>query len=204
MFLISAVEEEICVPPSESSAARDEAVTRVIEASFVNKVVPSLGLVITLWDIQEITGGLIYPNDGNINYTVAFRLVVFRPFVGEVLVGKLVGSDLKGVRVSLGFFSDLFVPEANLQTPSRYSPEERTWVWDYDEAELFLDLEDTVRVRVKEVRFHPIPTPAQMRGTAAEPGIGTDASPYRPMEVIADMNADGLGSVGWWSEAVAE
>lgn len=52
MFLISAVEEEICVPPSESSAARDEAVTRVIEASFVNKVVPSLGLVITLWDIQ--------------------------------------------------------------------------------------------------------------------------------------------------------
>lgn len=61
-----------------------------------------------------------------------------------------------------------------------------------------------VRVRVKEVRFHPIPTPAQMRGTAAEPGIGTDASPYRPMEVIADMNADGLGSVGWWSEAVAE
>lgn len=198
MFVISTVEEEICVPPSESRLPRETAVTRVIEANFINKVVPDLGLVVTLWDIKSISGGQIYPNDGNVNYKVTFRLVIFRPFEGEVIVGRLVRSDREGVGVSLGFFSDIFVPEINLQSPSRFHVAEQTWVWEYDSAELFLDLQDTVRVRVKEVRFNPIPTPAQMRGSATEPAIGTDASPFRPMEVIADMNADGLGSVGWW------
>jgi DNA-directed RNA polymerase III subunit RPC8 len=52
MFVISTVEEEICVPPSESRLPRETAVTRVIEANFINKVVPDLGLVVTLWDIK--------------------------------------------------------------------------------------------------------------------------------------------------------
>jgi DNA-directed RNA polymerase subunit E'/Rpb7 len=34
-------------------------------------------------------GGHIYPNDGAAYFKARFRLVVFRPFIGEVLVGTL-------------------------------------------------------------------------------------------------------------------
>lgn len=34
-------------------------------------------------------GGHVYPNDGAAYFKARFRLVVFRPFVGEVLVGTL-------------------------------------------------------------------------------------------------------------------
>ncbi len=32
------------------------------------------------------------------NLKVEFRLIVFRPFKGEVIVGKIVGSDPHGIR----------------------------------------------------------------------------------------------------------
>lgn len=48
-----------------------------------------VGLVVTLYDILSITGGHIYPSDASPYFDVVFRLVIFRPFLGEVLVGKI-------------------------------------------------------------------------------------------------------------------
>lgn len=36
--------------------------------------------------------------DGGLWHSVKARLVVFRPFVGEILVGKVMSSDEKGIR----------------------------------------------------------------------------------------------------------
>ena len=57
------------------------------------QVLHDLGLVVTLYDILSITGGFIYPSDGAAHYIVAFRLVLFRPFVGQILTGRLAKSD---------------------------------------------------------------------------------------------------------------
>lgn len=46
---------------------------------------------------------------------VKFRLVMFRPFVGEVLEGKVRSSSEEGIHVSLGFFDDILVPPACMQ-----------------------------------------------------------------------------------------
>lgn len=66
--------------------------TSAIFSRRADKVVPKAGLVITIYDILDISGGFIYPSDGAAIYDVKFRLVVFLPFVGEVLVGRLVKS----------------------------------------------------------------------------------------------------------------
>ena len=57
------------------------------------QVVTDLGLVITLYDITQIEGGYIYPSDGAAHYDVKFKLVVFRPFTGEVIEGSLASCD---------------------------------------------------------------------------------------------------------------
>ena len=41
---------------------------------------------------------------------VEFRLVVFRPFKGEVITGKISSSSEGGIRVALDFFDDVQVP----------------------------------------------------------------------------------------------
>lgn len=48
-----------------------------------------------------------------------FRFIVFRPLLGEVLVGKLRSCSLDGVHVSLGFFDDVLISPECLQEPKR-------------------------------------------------------------------------------------
>jgi DNA-directed RNA polymerase III subunit RPC8 len=43
-------------------------------------------------------------------------MIVFRPFVGEVLTGKIAGSSTEGVRVSMGFFDDIIIPPSLIRS----------------------------------------------------------------------------------------
>jgi DNA-directed RNA polymerase subunit E'/Rpb7 len=44
-----------------------------------------------------------------------FTLVVFRPFMGEVLKGNIVKSTPEGLWLGVGFFEDIFVPPHFMQ-----------------------------------------------------------------------------------------
>ena len=48
-----------------------------------------VGLVISLFDISEIGDSHIFPGDGSSHTRVVFRLLVFRPFIEEVLVSTV-------------------------------------------------------------------------------------------------------------------
>lgn len=133
-------------------------------------MIPDLGVGVTLYEILDIQGGTIYPLEGAAMFKVTFSLVrfgsvtnswrvlpapaltqthcasqvVFRPFVGEVMTGRIVSADRRGLQVcafavpssmrkdcrltlemhrvgdqiSLGFFDDVFIPSTALQEPS--------------------------------------------------------------------------------------
>lgn len=41
---------------------------------------------------------------------VSFRLMLFAPFVGEVIVGKVLACTPNYISITLGFFEDIYVP----------------------------------------------------------------------------------------------
>ncbi|KAH9576965.1 hypothetical protein CY35_01G190000 [Sphagnum magellanicum] len=99
------------------------------------QVLKDLGLCVTLYDIKAVEGGFVFPGDGAPRFTVDFRLVMFRPFVGEVLIAKLKTCDKSGLYLSLGsFFEDIHIPEHLLQQPSTFDEDEKLWVWNYNGA----------------------------------------------------------------------
>ena len=55
-----------------------------IDIKFSNKVILEVGLCISLFDFQEIGDPYVYPAEGSAHQRVKFRMVVFRPFAGEV------------------------------------------------------------------------------------------------------------------------
>lgn len=57
------------------------------------RVVPDLGLILTIYDLLEIDGGFVYHSDGGAHYRVRFRVVVFCPFRGELIVGRIARMD---------------------------------------------------------------------------------------------------------------
>lgn len=86
-------------------------------------VIPDVGLVIAFYDFIEIGDSVIYPGDGGAHTPSIFliislyiqivicRLVVFRPFIGELLTGQVLLCTNDGVRVTLGFYEDIFIPK---------------------------------------------------------------------------------------------
>uniref|UniRef100_A0A7S4BAP9 DNA-directed RNA polymerase III subunit RPC8 n=1 Tax=Chrysotila carterae TaxID=13221 RepID=A0A7S4BAP9_CHRCT len=183
-------------PGDDEGAVILNIITEAINEKYPNKVVPEVGLCVALYDILEIGEAHLYQGSAAQHTAVEFRLVIFRPFVGQILTGKVASCDMQGVRMTMGFFDDVYVPTSALQKPSRWSSEENLWVWElYPDNPLYLDLENEARFRVLEVSFHP-------DGDGAPPGRlpepGHSSKPV--MCVTATIDEAGLGLVDWWPD----
>ncbi len=83
------------------------------------QVLAHTGLCICVYDFERIGDANLHPGEGAAYTDVTFRLLVFRPFVGEVLCGTVLSSDKEmGVQVGIDFFDCITVPPAQLPQPS--------------------------------------------------------------------------------------
>ena len=85
-------------------------------------------------------------------------MLVFRPDLEEVLVGKIKSCSSEGVHVSLEFFDDILIPADSLQHPARFDDNESVWIWEYpleDGAhhDLFMDPGEKIRFRICSESF---------------------------------------------------
>ena len=48
-----------------------------------------------------------------ISNLVKFRMILFRPVEGEIIVGTVLSSNMSGIRVSLEFMDDVWIPSYN-------------------------------------------------------------------------------------------
>ncbi|KAF2085684.1 DNA-directed RNA polymerase III 25 kd polypeptide [Saccharata proteae CBS 121410] len=195
MFMTTTISDLIQIKPEEFEKSSAEALKDAIHTKYANKVIQEVGLCICLRDILKSSEGLIGHGTGIVNVNVVFRLVVFRPFKGEVIEGKISAADHTGIHVQVDFFDEIFVPgPVNLFEGTKYVPAESVWVWTTENGdELFFDLEETVRFRVEAEFWHDqSPQAPQTEDTQTE-----RTSPYK---IIASMQQAGLGPTLWWEE----
>ena len=110
------------IAPEDFGKSSFTAIEDNLNAKYVNKVVQKVGLFISLWDILWTSEGLIGHGTGlvnvngkchktirnpqsigmcfNPNCIVEFRMVVFRPFKGEVIVGRIASQSPEGINRS--------------------------------------------------------------------------------------------------------
>ena len=93
------------------------------------------GLVISVYDILDAKDPIVHPAEGCCHQQLTFRVVVFKPFVGEILVGKLIESSEQGIKLSVKFFDDIFIPFYLLPKPSVFDHSTSTWIWKFDKGE---------------------------------------------------------------------
>lgn len=60
-------------------------------------MVLNVGLCIALYDIVSLQESYIFPGDGASHTRVNFRYIVFRPFVEEIIIGKIRSCSQEGV-----------------------------------------------------------------------------------------------------------
>lgn len=203
MFIVSEMRNIVRIPPDLFHLNLKDAVTIELNKKLANKVVLNVGLCICMWNIEKIEESFLFPGDGASHTPVVFRYVVFRPFIEEILLGKIRCCSQEGVHVSLEFFDDILIPPTALQHPSRFDETEQVWVWEYDmgdgeKHDLFMDIGETIRFRVTaEVFKETCPTGPRMNvlGSVIE---HTEEENKVPYHISGSINEPGLGLLSWW------
>ncbi|BET03174.1 RNA polymerase III [Nesidiocoris tenuis] len=197
MFILTSFKDIIRTPPERFNGDLTSTICQFLNEKFANKVVANVGLCVCLFDIESMDDSYIFPGDGGAHTKVEFRFVVFRPFIEEIIVGKVKNCSKEGVHATLGFFDDIFIPADSLQHPSRFEEAEQVWVWEYDnngeKHDLFMDPGESIRFRVTSETFietSPISNDADLQKEKATTGT--------PYSITATINEPGLGLLSWW------
>ncbi|KAF8820129.1 Rna polymerase Rpb7, N-terminal domain-containing protein [Cardiosporidium cionae] len=188
MFLVSLISDTIPTAPSEINLDVNAVLTSCIQAKYVNKVIDQVGLVVGIYDILRITDSIILPADGRVHYKVNFRLIIFKPFLGEILDGTLIEANSSGMKVSLQFFQDIKLHPDAIRNPRGFDKEEERWWWEYEDHRLYYELNQKIRFQVVEVLFPHNNSFAAGKQKSYEP----------PMIINASVEKDGLGMRSWW------
>uniref|UniRef100_A0A0W0FHG1 Putative polymerase III polypeptide H n=1 Tax=Moniliophthora roreri TaxID=221103 RepID=A0A0W0FHG1_MONRR len=214
MFNLAILKDTIPIHPSSFGIPPAEALTSQLNKKYANKVLHDVGLCIVVFDLTEAGEGKVRYGDGFLWYRVVFRLVVFKPFIGEVLVGKVKSSDPESIRISLGFFDDIYIPAIYLPQPSTFDPMERSHFWlpdseltsaqthemlDTPVAErMYIDAGEVVRVRVESDEFYDDePGPPVVKE-----GVHVERERRRaPFSIVCSIAEQGLGPIAWWNGA---
>uniref|UniRef100_A0A1I7V004 RNA_pol_Rbc25 domain-containing protein n=2 Tax=Caenorhabditis tropicalis TaxID=1561998 RepID=A0A1I7V004_9PELO len=195
MFILSLLRDTVAIKPHQLSSDQQMVIKKRLNERLANKVVPDLGLCICVYDIKEIGDSYILPGEGDCRARVTFRMIVFRPFVDEVIEAKVIESSRQGLTLSIEFFEDIFVPAEKLPEPHVFEEDGQVWYWEYAQedgeppAKLYMDPGKIVRFRTTEIIFKDLKPELTIEQQKTE----------KSMEVKGTMASTGLGCVGWWT-----
>ncbi|KAJ5875893.1 uncharacterized protein N7529_001477 [Penicillium soppii] len=194
----------ILISPEDFSKFSAVAIEDNINAKYANKVIQKIGLCISFYDLLESSDGLIGHGTGLVNVNVQskistdlalvkFRMIVFRPFKGEIMLGKISSGTENGIKIGLEFFNDILIPPQMLMENSRFDYAEQVWIWENDEgSEFFFDVGEVVRFRIEAEEWHDqIPNAPDLIDETPQ-----DRKP--PYSILGSMQMGGTGPITWW------
>ncbi|KAK4046635.1 DNA-directed RNA polymerase III complex subunit Rpc25 [Microbotryomycetes sp. JL201] len=211
MFTFCIQRDTIRVEAREFGKPPGEAIRQEIERRYANKVIPNVGLCVALMDILDATEGAVLYGDGCLYYKCEFRLIMFRPFVGELIIAKVRSQNEQGIRLSIGFFDDILVPTSLLPEWSAFNPAKRAFFWipedpenprpqpptdaqllsESDDNKLYIERHDHVRIRVAEEVWQD----ASPIGTKPPPAVGTGAAADQSAAITKSVGTGGGAGV---------
>jgi len=102
MFYKAKIKDHIRVPPDMFNLSREEAVLKCIKAEYDGYISKDLGIVIDASGIDAIKEGIIIPGDGASYFETEFELLIFKPELQEVVLGKIKDIADFGAFITLG------------------------------------------------------------------------------------------------------
>ena len=208
MFFVHKVHDTILIPAANLSLPTEQAIYNEIDQRYPNRVLMDVGLVIARYNNNmskdngdttpslTVSHGVCVPGQAGAHHHCSFRLIVFRPFVEEVCVGRILRSDEKGVFVTLGFFEDIFIPAYWMLKPSSFEESSGLWVWSPSDDD---EEEDEEEAETSEATTkQSTTTTAQTNGTTnikTEPGT-TEATEATTPNTLKGATAEPVAENG--------
>nr|ASF90208.1 hypothetical protein SPAR04455 [Bartheletia paradoxa] len=191
MFVLSTISDTVKIEPREFGGDVTVALEDELNRKYANKVLQDVGLCVALFDLLKASEGKVRYGDGCIYHKVEFRLVVFRPFIGEIIVGRVKSCTEKHVRAEALHFWLPDPTEEQLLDPLSSDPDYRN----------YLDPDQPIRFRVEQEAFVDAnPTIAPKAPVESTNEVGSEEDEREPpYSLICSISEQGLGLTSWWN-----
>ncbi len=168
MFYELEVKSHVRVPPTAFHEDTEKAVLKSLNEQFSNFISKDLGIVVGVKEVGKIHDGIIIPGDGAAYYGTTFKLLVFRPELQEVVLGKI--SDI----TDFGAFIDIGAIDGMIhvsQTMDDFVSFSKSNVLTGKESKKILKVNDLCRARIIAVSFKDYSNP-KIGLTMRQPFLG--------------------------------
>ncbi|KAL9658512.1 hypothetical protein ABK040_006052 [Willaertia magna] len=213
MFITTVIRDTVILKPQFFHKDHISAIEDEIHFRYCNKILPDVGLCIGIYDFISIGDPSIYPNQqGSCFVDTTFRLIIFRPFIGETITGRIMSADPEtGLRIAIGFFNDIYIPPYLLAQPCQYDDDTNQWNWVYEDNTLPYAYPQEIRFRVNAIQFNTMidSTPPkyiderkklmEQQQHEGEQKQEEQKEEKPPMIIYGRVNEPGLGLTSWWA-----
>lgn len=177
MFYDVKIKSHVRVSPTEFNIDTKEAVLHTLNKKYENFVSKELGYVIGVLSVEEVGEGTIIAGDGAAYYQSVFRVLVYRPELQEITLGKIGDITDFGAFISIGVTDGMIHVS---QTMDDFVSFSKSKVLTGKESKRNLKAGDKCRARIIAISFKESNNP-KIGLTMRQPGLGAlhwvDAEP---------------------------
>ncbi len=170
MFYEVEVKSHIRVPPNEFREDTEKSIRKSLGKKFENFISKDLGVIIGVTDIVKVGEGIIIAGDGAAYYDTTFRMLIYKPELQEVVMGKV--KDIS----DFGAFMDIGPLDGMVhisQTMDDYVTFSKTSSLAGKKSKKVLKVGDVCRARIIAVSFKDVANP-KIGLTMRQPGLGKE------------------------------
>ncbi len=102
MYYIYTIKDRISIPPVHLGEAVEGAAESILRSKYERTLDKDLGIILALFNVRDISEGMILPGDPSTHYGLTFDILAFNLEVGEIVTGEISELADFGCFVRLG------------------------------------------------------------------------------------------------------
>lgn len=170
MYNVYKIKDNFALPPENFDNDIEEVVGSVLQTKYEGRVDKDFGIIIAVFDITNISDGLIYPGDPATHHDAEFNVLTFLPHVDEVVCGEVTELVEFGAFVRIGPMDGLVHVSQIANEFLSYDKKNQTFV--SKQKKVFLKKGDLVYAKISTVSMKGTVKDSKIALTMKQEGFG--------------------------------
>ncbi|MDE1857227.1 MAG: DNA-directed RNA polymerase [Candidatus Micrarchaeota archaeon] len=102
MYSVYSVKDTFKLPPEHFGDELDKVAAQVIQRKYEGAIDKDMGVIVSIFNVRNVSDGLIYPGDPATHHEVEFDVLAFMPRVDEIVRGEVTELVEFGAFVRIG------------------------------------------------------------------------------------------------------
>ncbi|MDE1870956.1 MAG: DNA-directed RNA polymerase [Candidatus Micrarchaeota archaeon] len=102
MYYIHSVKDTFKISPEHFDKDIEEVATDVLKRKYEGTIDKSLGVIVAVFNIRDVSDGIIYAGDPSLHHDAEFDMLTYMPYVEEVVAGEVTELAEFGAFIRIG------------------------------------------------------------------------------------------------------